>query len=57
MSILDRLLGTLVAYGAEPTATDSEDEAFDKTDDGDQPAEPENGSNLPAGETPAEEPG
>lgn len=54
VSILDRLLGTLVAYGAEPTATDSEDEAFDKTDDGDQPAEPENGSDLPAGETPAE---
>lgn len=54
VSILDRLLGTLVAYGAEPTATDSEDEAFDKTDDGDQPTEPENGSNLPAGETPAE---
>ena len=54
VSILDRLLGTLVVYGAEPTATDSEDEAFDKTDDGDQPAEPENGSNLPAGETPAE---
>lgn len=51
VSILDRLLGTLVAYGAEPTATDSEDEAFDKTDDGDQPAEPENGSD---GETPAE---
>ena len=54
VSILDRLLGTLVAYGAEPTATDSENEAFDKTDDGDQPAEPENGSDLPAGETPAE---
>lgn len=54
VSILDRLLGTLVAYGAEPTATDSEDEAFDKTDDGDQPAEPENGSDLPAGGTPAE---
>ena len=54
VSILDRLLGTLVAYGAEPTATDSENEAFDKTNDGDQPAEPENGSNLPAGETPAE---
>lgn len=54
VSILDRLLGTLVAYGAEPTATDSENEAFDKTDDGDQPAEPENGSNLQTGETPAE---
>lgn len=54
VSILDRLLGTLVAYGAEPTATDSENEAFDKKDDGDQPAEPENGSNLPAGEAPAE---
>lgn len=54
VSILDRLLGTLVAYGAEPTATDSEDEAFDKTDDGDQPAEPENDSNLQTGETPAE---
>lgn len=54
VSILDRLLGTLVAYGAEPTATDSEDEAFDKTDDGDQPAEPENGSNLQTGETPTE---